>query len=458
MVTLAEAVAACNGKIIGNLPNKVIGNTTIDSRECNNNSIFIAINDNTIDNICYTNLAEQCGATIICDNPNNLTKGIYVDDSFKAFNQIASLYRQKNAGRVLAITGSVGKTTVKELCVSIIRNSGKLKLNYTEGNKNNTIGLPLTLMKNGEFDITVLEAGISEPGEMTKLSQISRPDIAIITNIGKMHSEHLGTIQETAKEKLKITDFMSENGIILIPSEADLLIKSMPENIRFLTVGETENSDFFLKNIHPEKGGMLFSLKTKDGEFSDIFLPISGRHGAIDGAFAFAAGALLGLSEENIRNGLALYTPCGDRQKIIRSGNLTVISDCYNAGPESMQAAFEAFEQIYKETASQNTLKIFLLGDMLELGENAEYEHFAAGQSLSKSNPDIVLAYGELSKGYIDGAISSGASKSDYRFFMTSKENELFKLLDTIKNTSAVILIKGSRGMKLERFTSYLTN
>ncbi len=457
MVTLGEIACACRGKIVNSFPERLINNTTIDSRECNNTSLFIAISNKTIDNDCYTNNARAAGAIVLTEDKNISYPAVIADNAIQALREIALLYRQKNAGRVLAITGSVGKTTVKELCVSIIKKSEKLKLNHTKGNQNNTLGLPLTLMNSGKFDISVLEAGISEPKEMEILSNIARPDIAIITNIGKMHSEHLGSFENTALEKLKITSFMPDNGILLIPSDNDFLIRNAPKHLRILTVGEEKTADFIIENISSSKDGTVFSVKTREKNFSDIFVPIIGKHGALDGTFALAAATLLGISDYEIIQGLSSYTPCGDRQKIIKKDNLTVISDCYNAGPESMAAALNSFEQISIGQYSHNVTKILLLGDMLELGKYTEYEHFLVGKQCASLKPDLLIAYGKLSKIYIDGAISNGMSKAGCRFFKSNEENKLLMLLDTVKKSPALILIKGSRGMRLERFTSYLT-
>ncbi len=458
MVTLGDIANVCNGKIIGVSADKIIYNTTIDSRECNNNSLFIAINSELLDNTYYLNTAISKGATIISEEKYSAYSTLTVNNSFDALKNIALLYRKKNAGRVLAVTGSVGKTTVKELCVSIIKKSGKLRLNYTEGNKNNTLGMPLTLMKGGKFDITVLEAGISEQGEMQELAKIARPDIALITNIGKMHSEHLGSFEDTACEKLKITSFMPENGTLLIPSDNNFLIENSPKNIRTLTVGEEKNADFLIENIRFVSGGTLFSVKSKEQVFYDVFTPIIGRHGALDSAFALAAATLLNISENDVRDGLISYTPCGDRQKIIKAGSLTVISDCYNAGPESMSASFDAFSQIYRENGSPLALKVLLLGDMLELGANAEAEHFAIGRLSAKLQPDLIITYGSFASQYAEGALSAGASKKCVKAFNPDENDKILKLLEALKHSNAVILIKGSRKMKLERFTAYLTN
>ncbi len=452
-MTAEEIARICGGKIIGELGNKEIKNVTVDSRKCDNASLFIARNDKILDNYCYIGDALDNGAAVMSCGEAVKNNSIIVSDSEKAFEKLTSYCRERNGGKVIAVTGSVGKTTVKELCVSILKNSGRLKVNHTEGNKNNLLGLPLTLLKTEKFDVTVLEAGISEPGEMEKHSETAQPDIAVITNIGMMHSGQLGG--DVAREKLKITSHMKNGGTFIIPSDSEFLRNNSPSFLETLTVGESGDSDIEISNISEVKGGTSFDVAFGEERYRKLYVPIYGKQGAINGAFALAATACVGANEEDIRQGLAAYLPCGDRQRVIVRGDMTVVSDCYNAGPESTAAALEAFPQIVSEHSVEGAEKIILLGDMLELSE-PEKEHFKIGEMAAKLNPDLLIAYGDLAEHIAKGAKAGGMPKENIALFGKDRESDMAELLCGVKNKPSVILVKGSRGMRLERFVKLL--
>ncbi len=454
-MTVGEIAKVCGGRLECVEENKMVTNISIDSRECNSNSLFIAVNDEVIDNNCYIEAAAANGATVMCEENDIVKKSIIIRDSERAFRKLAEYCRDKNGGRVVAVTGSVGKTTVKELCVSVIKQREGVLINHTEGNKNNLVGLPLTLLKTEKFDVTVLEAGISEQGEMAILSELSKPDIAVITNVGRMHSEQLGSKADIAREKLKITEHMPKNSTLLIPSSAEFPKNELPSWIEIMTVGEDKSADVQVKNTAPINGGVSFDVSFGGKKYRELYIPMYGRHAAVNGAFALAAASMLGADESEIRQGLAAYAPCGDRQRIIKSGAVTVISDCYNAGPESVGAALDAFEQIARENSSKAARRILLFGDMLELSE-PEKEHFEIGKRIAGVRFDTLIAFGNYAKYYIEGAFSAGFPKNEAYFFSADESEKLSEMLSKLKDSSMVILIKGSRGMKLERFVSGL--
>ncbi len=455
-MTVREIAEVCGGNLNGIPPEKEISNITIDSRSCDSNSLFIALCNNLTDNVCYISSALEKNAVILSQKEDIINQSITVHDTELAFRTLAKHCREKNAGKVTAITGSVGKTTVKELCVSILNNSGKIKLNHTEGNKNNTLGLPITLLKTENFDMTVLEAGISETGEMETLSEIARPDIAVITNAGKMHSDTLGTPFDIAKEKLKLAAHMNDNGILLVPSATEFPKELFPSGVSVLTVGKDEQCSIRTENVRQAVGGTVFDVAFDGEKLRELYVPIVGHHGAINGTFAAGVCKLLGAADDDIYNGLRNYTPCGDRQRIIKKGSLTVISDCYNAGPESMRSSLDAFEQIFDENGDEHSKKIFILGDMLELADS-EKEHFNVGKIASELKPDILVACGRLSAYYIDGTVSSGFPVSQTARCCSVGDPSFIKILDRIRNETAVVLIKGSHGVRLEQAVKYLT-
>ncbi len=455
MRTLYEIAQACKADTSDIGSDKKINSITIDSRECNNNSIFIAINNNILDNFRFSSsLPSEC--IVISEEKIPGHKTLIVKNSLQALFDLAAFFREKELKKTLAITGSVGKTTLKELCVSILKSSEKINIKSTDGNKNNLLGLPLTLLKNGIADIGVLELGISEIGEMELLSSMSRPDIAVITAIGKMHSLGLGG--NVAEEKLKICSHLKKDGVLIIPSDCAPLEAAIKKSkiSRVIRVGTTELSDVKTENIILEANGTTFDIIFGKVRLRKLFVPIVGQHGATEGAMAASASRLLGASEHNIRDGLANYTPCGDRQNICVKDNITVISDCSNAGPESMKAALEAFSIISQKENHLKSKKILILGDMLELGEISKREHQFIGRALSGLNADIIIAYGSYAEFYLSGAREAGISTNELYLFSTQEDNQLFKLLSKIKKDPCLCLIKGSRGMQMERFSEYL--
>ncbi len=453
MRTLENIARACGGVLNCADADRVIGRITVDSRECDENSLFIADNGEIVDNYCYTSDAVSRGAAVLGITE---TSDLKVASIEKAIIDIAKYCRSHDAGKVLAVTGSVGKTTVKELCASILKNSGKLSVKATDGNRNNLLGLPLTLMKPGRADVTVLEAGISEIGEMSKLSEIASPDVAVITCVGKMHAENFGTLEKTAEEKLKITEHMPENGIVMLPAGENLLCFNSGRKLRKITIGESKNADMRVFDIKNASGGTVFSVAFEEREYHGLYVPIVGRHGAIDAAFAIAACSVFGVSEKDIRGGLASYTPCGDRQKILKNGNTTVISDCYNAGPESVEAALNAFPRLCEEYGDAASVRAVLLCDMLELGDIAEHEHYIAGREAAESGADVLIFYGTSAESYAAGAYETGFPRENIYYFREDEAEGLFELLGKIKSSPSTVLVKGSRGMRAERFVDFL--
>lgn len=452
------------GKLLRGDPETLISDFVIDSRRAKGGSAFLAFEGKNTDGRRYIPDAIANGASLCMTNTETLKdipQGIsvlYCADMVSALGNIAAYYRRTERKTVVGVTGSVGKTTVRELCASVL--SQRNKICAPDGNFNNLLGLPLTLLKDDGAECAVVEAGISEPGEMERLSYISAPNIAVVTNIGTMHAETLGTRENTAKEKLKICSHMNSSGTVIIP--VDPIIKcEYTKGVNAVTVSGSESgADYYITENHPCPGGRIFSVRKRGmWEYRDIFVPIIGSHGGTDAAFALAAADILGYTEAEIRAGFESYTPCGYRQRIENINGLTVISDCYNSGPASLAGAFEAFAETVREreNSGDKVKRILLLGSMLELGEISRAEHLRLGRAAAELLPDLLITFGSEAEGFACGAKESGLSET--RILSVSDENnidEIKKALSAYLRDRAVILIKGSRRLRMERFSEYL--
>ncbi len=458
--------------------------TEIEGFVCNSNNVrcgncFVAIKGKHYDGNSFIKEAEKKGAVaVLSDSKTSLETELLsgssislllTDNVYNALGKAAKFHRENYIKNVIGVTGSVGKTTVKELIYSIL--SEKLDIFKTEGNKNNELGLPLTILSGNMSKNVVIELGISNFNEMEKLSGIAQPDVSVITNIGNMHIENFGTRENTAREKLKILTGMKENGTLVFNGDEKLLtdFPELPDNR--VTVSEKNNEcDIFVFNVRTSSAGTFFdvkiNIKTEDQKtfrkkndfkkYMDIFVPIIGNHGAFDAAFALAVGEIYGCSEEQIRRGLKKYKPCGDRQNIEYINGRCYIFDSYNAGPESFDAALN----VLKITAEEKGIKYkaVLAGSMLELGNISKEEHIKLGKKIANNGADLLITVGEEGMYIAEGAVSAGMNKEKVSVFLN--ESDMEKIFEKLKNNlkkGAILLIKGSRGMHLERIREYIT-
>ncbi len=430
----------CNGDIF---VTKIVNNDKLSEKNC----AYIAINGENHKGIEFAKSACKNGASlIICeDMPKEPLPVLLVSNSREALCDIAAYYRKKERKTVVAITGSVGKTTTKELCHAVL--SQRSAVHKTEGNKNNTVGLPLTLLSDNDAKTVVLEAGISEVGEMSVLSRVAAPDIAVITGVGLMHAQTLGTSEITAREKLKILEFASPECTLIAPHDASLLLGRYKNTVTVSTDSDTAN--YCAKSIAFTENGSFFDI-SKDGRpyIDNAFVPIIGRHGVLDALFAVAVGDMLGVNQNDIKIGLCRYKCPENRQNIIVKNGLTVISDCYNFGPESARASLAAFSVLAEKKNVKKT--VLMLGSMLELGVDSERLHIELGKELADMHFDALITVGTLAKNIALGALMRGMNEV-YDF----SDEERDKAGDKLKELAVCgsgILIKGSRKTKMEEF------
>ena len=443
-----------------------------DSREADGKTLFCAIRGERVDGHSYMGKAAELGGiAFLCERipdplPSPACAFIVVKDTVKALSALA-LSRREGEMRSLpavAITGSVGKTTAKEMVAAVL-SAGK-SIFKKDGNFNSTIGLPLSFMEiPADIECAVLEMGMSSRGEIAAMTQAVRPNIALITNIGSSHLEYLGTRENIARAKLEVARGLCEGGTLLINGDEPLLAglgqdftedrPIIPEGIRVLrlSLAGAENADYQASNITFRDGGMVFDLTTPDGVWRGLYIPAVGQHFIWAGGFAAAVGQLMGLHEGQVREGLASYRPAAMRQNIRRIGGITVMEDCYNAAPESMKAALSALSLI-----AGSHRRVAVLGDMKELGEDTVALHRSVGEFAAEGGLDLLITVGELGTEIAAGAKEAGMNPDTIRITGGKDTYEATATyLKSILREGDHVLFKASRSMALETVVEALT-
>jgi len=443
-LTLKELAEWCGGTLI---PENAVGTITSmehDSRHVRIGALFVALPGERVDGHDFVENAKKAGAVaaLVNHQVNCGIPQIVVEDTLKAYGDIARAYREVTKVNVVAITGSVGKTTTKEMISCVL--SGKYRVSKTQGNHNNDLGLPITIMSMpADTQIAVLELGMNHFGEMTYLTSIAQPDVVVITNIGTMHIEHLGTREGILKAKLEIMQGIQEDGIAVFNGDEPLLWNLREGTHRRVYFGiENDRCDIVAEEIRQIDGGVYFTVRGLGQRFQ-IFVPQEGRHMVYNALAAVAVGLLNGVSPESIQYQLGLFHNTGMRQNIFEENGFTIIEDCYNAGPESMEAALRVLGDHKTEGR-----RIAVLGDMLELGSRAMAEHYRVGR-LAAAAADLVLTFGEHSERIVTGAITGGIGSKRALHF--ESQDEMASALRRMAKRGDVLLFKGSRGMHMEQ-------
>ena len=429
-----EVADICGGQLYGN-KNAYAANVSTDSRTTEKNDLFVALCGGNFDGNNFVPTAFNKGAEICVVSRDVLVPhgkcAVLVKNTGAALLRLAAYHRQKYKIPVIAITGSVGKTTTKELVASGLES--ELNILKTSGNFNNEIGLPKTLFRlSGEHKAAVLEMGMSSLGEISRLSKTACPDIAVITNIGLSHIENLISVENILKAKLEILDGLSENGILLLNAD-DKNLRQLPTLSRKTMYYGIENSCDFR--------GVKINEYTVKYNNTDIILPMEGKHNQLNAMAAVAVGSIMGLSAAQIAKGIKEnYKPDGKRQTIVSHPlGFTVMCDFYNASPTAVAASLEVL-------GKKEGRKIAVLGDMLELGDFSEKCHIETGELAAKNKVDVLFGYGDESLFTVKSAKKAGVGSCAH----FSSQEELAKELTKILRAGDFLLIKGSRAMKME--------
>lgn len=448
--TLKEALNAVNGKFFGDLKHlqlKVSG-VVIDSREVHHGFLFIPIKGERFDGHDFIDAAYDSGA-LCCFSEKALETDkpyILVESTLNAFQDLAGFYRSLFSVKVVGITGSVGKTTTKELVASVL--TKKYSVLKSKGNLNNQLGVPLTLFRlEKEHEVAVVEMGTNHFGEIKNLAKMARPDICIFTNIGESHLEYLGSKQGVLKAKTEMLEYMDNDGTVIINGDDVLLSTINDKVLDIISFGRNPNNFIYATNVR-NLGllGLEATICSKGKAITDIFIPAPGEHMLYNALAAFSSGIALDLSIEQIKAGIKDFAPTENRMNVISLGKIMILNDCYNASPASMKAALDVLSSV-------GGRKVCILGDMLELGDNSEEYHFEIGKYACDKNIDVIISVGKLSQNIRRGALLN--CKNIVLHF----DNQDLMLKDLKKHIADgdTILIKASRGMKLENTVDKLT-
>ena len=443
-MTLENIAAACGGEIYcmrEELAQETAKGIVIDSRQIEPGYIFVATKGERVDGHQFIPDVFAKGAmAVICEvlPEEDLGPCILVKDSFMALKQAAAFYRQQLNIRVVGITGSVGKTSTKEFVASVL--SEKYKVHKTAGNYNNEVGLPLTIFGIQEDDqIAVLEMGINTFGEMHRLSEVAKPDICVMTNIGQCHLENLIDRDGILRAKSEIFDFMNPKGTVVVNGDDDKLA-TIHEVYGKAPVTFGMNKQNAIWADHIENRGLLGSCADihMGDEVVHAIIPLPGEH-MIYNAMAAAAVALqFGMSKEEIAAGISHVEAVAGRSHLVEAGDKVIIDDCYNANPVSMKAAIDLL-------ATAPGRKVAILGDMFELGENEKAMHGEVGEYAAEKGIDLILCVGELSEAMYQEAVGSGGNAKYYE-----TREALEEVLNEILQPGDTVLVKASHSMAFE--------
>ncbi len=451
-----EVLGMTGGRTSWNGSDKLrIWGVSTDSRTIGADQLFVPLAGEHYDGHQYVQqaLSKGAAAALWQQDHGEPPAGpvIVVEDTLAALQRLASEYRKQLSVRIAGITGSNGKTTTKDMLAAMLATT--YKVHKTEGNLNNHIGLPLTLLQIEEdTEMAVIEMGMSGRGEIELLSKLAQPEVAIITNIGEAHLEQLGSRDEIAKAKLEILSGLRGNGLFVYPGEEPLIQKYLPEAAKpeimlRMTFGEGKPNDLYPLIVLQDTEGTHFTLNSAPRV--NFFMSIFGRHNVQNAAAAFAAAKYLGAGEAAIFRALKELQPTQMRiEKLQGVSGLTILNDAYNASPTSMKAAIQLMYdmKIYSK-------RYLVLGDMLELGPNGPAYHEEIGRMMESRNIHAVYGVGELTRHLVKAAATK--LPDGCALWFESKKELCEALIPELRPEDAV-LVKASRGMKMEEVVEQL--
>lgn len=480
-LTVGNIAKAVGGTYFGpeTLLKKEIAGVTLDSRKVEKDFLFVPVKGERVDGNAFIESAYEKGA-LLCfrekagffensgktENSERSEKFeeaevsdkpyILVGSCLTAIRDLAEFYRKQFSIPVIGITGSVGKTSTKEMVASVL--SQKYRVLKTQGNFNNEIGLPLTIFGlQEETEIAVVEMGMSDFGEMERLSKIARPDVCIITNIGPCHLENCGDLDGVLRAKKEVFTYMDPSGAVFLNGDDEKLrtIETVGTKIKPAFFGLSDKNEFYASNLESQglKGYQAQIHGVKEGEVftMPVQVPTPGIHMVANAVAAAAIGTYFDVSKEQIAQGIAEFVPVGNRSNLIETEKYLLFSDCYNANPASVKASIN----VMKEALGR---KVCLLGDMFELGAEEKQLHRQTGAYAVEAGMDVLLLVGQLSEETLAGAQEAMKKSGN-----TATVLAHFKDLEEAKNGLSqylkqgdTVLIKASHGMHFEELTEFL--
>jgi UDP-N-acetylmuramoyl-tripeptide--D-alanyl-D-alanine ligase len=453
-ISLNELSKVVEGEVQGGAYSKdqLIRGITIDSRKTEKGNLFVAIPGEKFDGHQFLSQVAEKGAAAVVVNKEKLpslppelsakSTVIGVNDTRRALRNMASWYREKFDLAVVAVTGTNGKTTTKDMIAQVL--SSEFKVLKSPESYNNSIGVPLTIFRiDPSTEILVLELGMSRPGEIATLTRLSRPKIGVITNIGPAHLESMQNMDKIAQAKFELPDNMPSPRTLVLNADDRILAKRLTTKKAGDTVisfGIKNKADFVADSIRTNGNGYI-GFRVNHG--ISVNLQLLGYHNVYNALAAYVVGNLLGVKEDKIKSNLESFSPSKLRMELVRIGNIRIINDSYNANPVSMEKALDTLKDI-----KVSGRKIAVLGDMLELGDETLDFHLQVGRKAAQAGVDLLILVGELSRFIGEGAREAGMSPDKIKSFENNQEVS-FYLLENIKDDD-LVLVKGSRRMKTE--------
>ena len=451
---LKEMIEPMHGKLLKGAMNQTATGISIDSRTAKEGDVFFALKGSTVDAHRFLPGAYERGCRIMVVSDPQAAQMVpddaavvLVADTRNAMQDLARWYMESLDIRKVAVTGSVGKTTTRDMIYSAV------SLKYTAGtcrnNYNNLIGLPFAILElTGSMQVAVLEMGlettIDEAHQIHKLAGLVNPDVAVITNIGVSHIEHYGSRENLLKEKMAITDFFGPENVLVINADDDMLATIDPLKVPFRIVraGQSEDADFRASDIQDlGTKGVRFNLSCNQGSFP-IRLSVPGAHNAVNAAIAAAAATVMGVSMEDIIAGLSQLEITGNRLRLMTIGDILVINDSYNAAPSSMESALTTLAK------SEGKRKVAILGGMNELGANSDEAHRNVGCIAADTGVGLLITIGEKGRLIAEGAASVGVPGLE--ILQVERKEDLYPRLKELFRAGDTVLIKASRTIGLE--------
>ncbi len=450
-----DLLAAVEGERTCGAGDYFFSGVSIDSRVIEPSQLFVAIKGKNHDGHDYIDdVLERGGSGFIVDRSCSRTvverirsSGglcLSVNDTVQALGALARYRRRRTGVTIVAITGTNGKTTTKEMTARVLEE--RYHVLATAGNYNNEIGLPLTLLRlDGSHQVGVLELGMNAPGEIGRLTRICEPDIGVVLNVGEGHLASLGNIEGVARAKRELIEMMPKEGTAVLNADDPRVFK-MAEKAggRVMTFGQSERCDVRALNVQQTGAGSVFDTLLP-GQERPVSVRINGcGHHLVSNALAASAvGRLMNVDVRNIRRGLERFVPVPGRMTVIQTrAGFHVVDDTYNANPASMRAAIAGLGQLRGRNRG-----VFVFGDMYELGDQAESMHKAVGRLAAESGAALLFAAGDFSKTVAEGAVFAGMTKGK---IVTGTKQELITALSASVRSGDWILVKGSRAMAME--------
>ncbi len=454
LLKVKDIIKVTNGTLLQGKEEEVCENFSRDTRTLRAGDIYLGIKGETVNGGIYWEEALNKGAKGVIIQEIEIPEKerikypgkimIQVKDVVEAIGKIAKYKRSLYPIPCIAITGSVGKTSTKDMVASVM--SQKYNTLKTQGNYNNQIGMPLTILALKEEEAAVIEMGMNHLGEISYLTDIAKPDVVVITNIGTAHIGILGSRENILKAKMEILEGLNPNGTVVINQDNDLLQKWYKENkskYNVITYGIEQESDYMAKEIESYEDRSEYLLYRRGKKIAKMIVPVGGNHFVQNSLCAIAVGEQFHISIEEIKKGISSFELTKKRMDITTTENgITIINDCYNANLDSMKAALEYLGKI------KNKRKIAVLGDMLELGNYSEKLHKKVGEIVAEQKIDRLITVGKESRYIAEEAQKKGIKKEKIK--MCENNKEAVEYIKNIQKKEDVFLFKASNGMHFD--------